>query len=129
MNTPIKSTLIALTLALAGLSAQAHNTSNTGHSTARFDTAARFDNQQAQQQHRIAYGLQTGQLTAQEAYRLEREQHAIRMAESRAWADGSISRDERHHLHRMQQRASRHIHHERHDCNDRHDRHDSDRRW
>ena len=123
MNTPIKSTLVALTMALAGLSAQAHTWNSatyTGHSSSRFDSLPRFDNQQAQQQHRIAYGLQTGQLTAHEALRLEREQHAIRAAESRAWADGSISRDERHHLHQLQRRASRHIHH---------DRHDSDQRW
>lgn len=75
----------------------------------------RVDNRQARQQQRIANGIDSGQLTAREAGRLERQQAGVARMESRFEADGSLSRREALRLENRQDRTSRHIAWQKHD--------------
>lgn len=75
----------------------------------------RVNNREARQEQRIDQGIQSGALTAPEARRLGREQAGIERAETRAEADGRISRREAVKLERRQDRASAHIAHAKHD--------------
>ena len=61
------------------------------------------------QQQRIEQGLKSGQLTTQEASRLEAEQARIQRDQSRALRDGSLSPAEKARLAREQNQASRDI--------------------
>jgi hypothetical protein len=76
----------------------------------------RVDQREANQQARIEQGVKSGQLTARETNRLEKQQTHIASAETKAKADGVVTAKERRHLQRMQNRASRDIHHEKHDA-------------
>ncbi|MDQ8756074.1 hypothetical protein RCO27_07505 [Sphingosinicella sp. LHD-64] len=81
---------------------------------------ARINQRQGNQQHRIWHGVGTGELTAREAYRLERQQAHIARYERRSRADGpGLTGRERYRLERMQDRASRNIYRQRHDRQDR----------
>jgi hypothetical protein len=68
------------------------------------------------QQSRIEQGLKSGQLTTQEAARLEREQARIERDQARALQDGKLSPAEKARLAREQNRASRDIYREKHDA-------------
>ena len=68
------------------------------------------------QQQRIEQGLKSGQLTTQEAARLEREQARIERDQARAMSDGKLSPAEKARLEREQNRASRDIYREKHDA-------------
>ncbi len=59
--------------------------------------------------------MQSGQLNQKEAVRLERRQERIEKMEDKAWADGTVTQQERKRLHHAQNQESRLIHHERHD--------------
>ena len=61
------------------------------------------------QQERIEQGLKSGQLTTQEASRLESEQSRIQRDQSRALRDGTLSPAEKGRLANEQDRASRDI--------------------
>ena len=77
---------------------------------------ARINQRQGHQQHRIYNGVQNGQLTGREVYRLERQQAHIARYERRSRADGpGLTGRERYRLERMQDRASRSIYRQRHD--------------
>ena len=67
------------------------------------------------QQQRIEQGLRDGSLTVQEAARLEQGQARINQMESRAAADGRVSRDERARINDAQNRQSAAIDRERND--------------
>jgi uncharacterized membrane protein YebE (DUF533 family) len=67
------------------------------------------------QEERIQRGVARGQLTREEAYRLERQQEHIRHEARRARADGWIDPYERARIERMQDRANRNISREKHD--------------
>ena len=67
------------------------------------------DNRQARQEMRIQKGVQSGQLTAKEASKLEQRQQKIEQAEDAARADGTVTAKERRKLHRMQDRAGKEI--------------------
>ena len=73
------------------------------------------DKRQEMQQRRIDKGVQSGQLNAQEAGRLERHQAHIANMESKAKADGTVTKNERARLHHAQDQESKRIHHEKHD--------------
>ena len=78
---------------------------------------ARINQRQAREQARIHHGVQGGQLTARETFRLEREQARIARYEARSRADGpGLTYRERSRLERMQDRASRDIYRQRHDA-------------
>ncbi|HST37726.1 MAG TPA: hypothetical protein VLK25_14000 [Allosphingosinicella sp.] len=77
---------------------------------------ARINQRQGHQQQRIVRGVGSGELTARETYRLERQQAHINRYEARSRADGpGLTWRERYRLERMQDRASRNIHRQKHD--------------
>jgi hypothetical protein len=78
---------------------------------------AHINKRQNHQQQRIAKGISSGRLTAQEAARLEQQQARIARVESRSRASGGgLSRSERARINRMQNRASHSIYRQKHDA-------------
>lgn len=100
-------TLLSLSLGLASAAAFAQ--------AASAPTTPRVDQRQANQEKRIEQGVASGQLTARETLRLEREQKRIAVAEQKAKADGTVTPAERKKIHVMQDQASRDIHRQKHD--------------
>jgi hypothetical protein len=76
---------------------------------------ARINQREAHQQQRIARGVATGQLTARETYRLERQEGRIAAYVARSRADG-LSARERVRIEHMQDRESARIYRQRHDA-------------
>jgi hypothetical protein len=68
------------------------------------------------QQKRIERGLETGQLNAKEAGKLEREQQVINRMEAGAMKDGRISASEQRRLDAAKDRASQDIRRQKHDA-------------
>ena len=114
MNTLFQKSLIALSLAAAGLAVQAQQPAPT--TAAATPTLPQIEQREARQQARIDQGAQSGTLTPREQRRLQREQRSIAKAETKAEADGKVTPQERHKLNRMQNHASRHIHRQKHDA-------------
>lgn len=73
-----------------------------------------LDGREDHQQERVYEGVQSGQLTPQEFYRLEGEQARIRGAEARMKADGRLDPAERARLNGMLDRSSRDIYRAEH---------------
>lgn len=73
------------------------------------------DKRQEMQQKRIDKGVESGQLNARETGRLERHQAHIANMESKAKADGTVTKNERARLHHAQDQESQRIHHQKHD--------------
>ncbi len=71
------------------------------------------------QQKRIFRGLRSGELTARETLRLERQQISIRRYERKAKSDGNLSWRERQRLDNRLDRANRSIYRQKHDGQDR----------
>jgi len=67
------------------------------------------------QQRRIADGIRDGELTQNEARKLEKEQWKIHEAEAKAKADGELTAKERAKIQKRQDKASHHIYREKHD--------------
>jgi hypothetical protein len=81
------------------------------------DTATpRVDQREAHQQARIDGGVASGQLTARETNRLDKQQARIAAVEANDKADGTVTKAERRELHRMQNRASKNIVVQKHDA-------------
>ncbi len=74
----------------------------------------RITHRQKIQQRRIWQGVRSGQLTAWEFVRLEREQRRIQAMKRRAWADGVLTPAERVRLEWRQDVASHHIYRAKH---------------
>jgi hypothetical protein len=68
------------------------------------------------QQNRIEQGLKSGQLTTQEAAKLEKEESRVERDQSRAMRDGKLSPAEKSRLAREQNQVSRDIYREKHDA-------------
>lgn len=100
MQVTLKS-LLAATAVFASMAASAQG-------FARVDTRD-IDARQARQEQRIERGLARGEFTRQEARTLKQEQRQIARAETRAKADGFVSRDEARHLTAMLDRADAQI--------------------
>ena len=81
-------------------------------------SAQTLNQQQRREQVRIHQGVRSGELTRQEARRLEAEQARIRANEQRARRDGLNAR-ERERLQRELERASRDIRRQKNDKQDR----------
>ena len=97
---------IFLLTALAGLAAAAASPAQAG-----------INQREAHQQERIARGVATGQLTARETYRLERQEGRIAAYVARSRADGGgLSARERVRIAHLQNRESRRIYRQRHDA-------------
>ena len=75
---------------------------------------------QENQQERIGQGVKSGELTAKEAARLERQQHRIQHEKREAKADGTVTKAERAELRARQNAASRNIARQKHDGQGRH---------
>ena len=66
------------------------------------------------QEKRIDQGVGSGQLTPNEAGRVEAQQAKIKQTEDRMKADGNLTAAERRKLTRMQNRANRNIYRKKH---------------
>lgn len=73
------------------------------------------DKRQEIQQKRIDQGVQSGALNPHETARLERHQVGIDKMETKAKADGTVTKNERAKLHHAQNNESQRIHHQKHD--------------
>ena len=73
------------------------------------------DKRQANQEARIQQGVQSGQLTAKEAAKLEKGQAKIQAKETKAKADGVVTAKERAKLAKAQKKQSKKIYKEKHD--------------
>jgi hypothetical protein len=80
----------------------------------------RVDQRQENQQERIGQGVESGELTAREAGKLEAQQVHIQNAENRAKADGDVTKRERARLHYKEEKASRNIARKKHNERDTH---------
>jgi len=96
---------VGVALAIASFAAAAGNTATP-----------RVDQREANQQARIDAGVASGQLTARETNRLDKQQAHIAKVEAKDKADGTVTKSERAQLHRMQNRASRDIYVQKHDA-------------
>lgn len=76
---------------------------------------AGVNGRQAHQQHRIAQGWRSGELTGREAARLERQQHRIARTEHRMRATNGMNAYERARLQYRQDLASANIYGHKHD--------------
>ena len=95
----MKRTIITIAMIAAGAgAANAYGTSTRD-----------IDGIQANQAARIQQGQRNGSLTRSEAADLKAEQRRIELLESRAKADGHVSRSEHDQIRAAQQRASQHI--------------------
>ncbi len=81
-------------------------------------SAAEVDRRQARQQHRIGEGIESGQLTAGEAARLEGKEARLRreIHKDRAANGGKLTGQEKRQVNRQENRLSRQIYHEKHDA-------------
>lgn len=73
-------------------------------------------NREVRQQKRIGQGVRSGELTARETAKLEREQAKIGADRQKALADGTMTKKEKAKLTREQNRASRHIYRQKHNA-------------
>ena len=99
----MKTTLFAALVAAASLPLAAET------------STPRVDQREAHQEARIQQGVQSGELTAQEAARLEKGQAKVQALEDKAKADGKVTAKERRKLARAQNKQSRKIYKEKHD--------------
>ena len=77
---------------------------------------ARINQRQDRQQHRIATGINNGNLTARETAGLAKQQASIRKFERQSRADGGgLSPAERARIEQRQDRASKNIYQQKHD--------------
>ena len=74
-----------------------------------------INQRERRQQARIHDGVKDGELTRNEARKLERQQAKIHAAEARAKADGEFTPKERAKIQKRQNKASRQIYKEKHD--------------
>ena len=74
-----------------------------------------IDQRQDYQQNRIEQGIQSGQITRSEAYRLEQGERAIDRAQARARADGVVTQQERNRIDHMTDRQGQQIYRQSHD--------------
>lgn len=76
----------------------------------------RIDQRQTNQEQRIDQGIVSGQLNEKEAARMNKQQDHIDNMESKAKADGTVTKNERAKIRHAQDRASHHIVREKHDA-------------
>jgi len=70
------------------------------------------------QKHRIEQGIKSGELTPQEAKRLEAEQVKLKNAEAEVKSDGEVTNKERKILKNRREKASQHIYNLKHNKKD-----------
>ena len=102
-----KTLAVSATLAIASIGAFAQ--------TAAAPATPKVDAREANQEKRIEQGVASGQLNAKETHRLDKDQAAITKAETKAKADGKVTKHERRKINKMQNAASQDIHAQKHD--------------
>lgn len=75
----------------------------------------RADQRQINQQQRIDQGVASGQLTPNEAARLEKGQQHVQKVEDKAMADGKVTAKERARIEKAQDKQSQRIARAKHD--------------
>src|SRR5262245_38351606 len=75
----------------------------------------RINHREAYQQHRIAQGINSHELSAKEVARLEKQQLEIRKLEAHAKSDGHVTYWERVRIHHELNQANRSIRRQKHD--------------
>ena len=75
----------------------------------------RVDQRQANQERRIDQGVQSGQLNATEAARLDKGQAKVEKMEEKAKADGTVTKKEKGVLHHAQEKQGKRIYRQKHD--------------
>jgi F0F1-type ATP synthase membrane subunit b/b' len=75
-----------------------------------------IDHRQENQQKRIAQGINSGSLTAQEASHLEKREAKIEADKQAAKADGKVTKHERQKLQHEEDNASKKIHAKKHNA-------------
>lgn len=75
-----------------------------------------IDKRQERQQKRVAAGVNSGALTAQETANLEKREAKIEADKQAAKADGNVSKEERAKLQREENRASKKIYQKKHNA-------------
>ena len=100
----LKSLALGATLAVASIGAFAQA------------ATPRVDGRQHRQETRIDAGVASGELTARETRRLEKQQVHVDKVEARAKADGTVSAGERRHLNKVQNRSSANVYKQKHDA-------------
>ena len=115
MNT-FRMTFAAGALTLAAATSFAQTPAATPTAAAASTAMPRVDARAANQEKRIEQGVASGQLTAKETHRLDRQQARIAKAETAAKSDGTVTPAERKKLHAMQGVASKDIARQKHDA-------------
>lgn len=87
-----------------------------GTAAAQSNQTPNLDRREAQQQQRIAQGIQSGQLTPAEASRLEQREAKLNADEARAKSDGVVTKKERAHLQTEANRDSNAITRKKHNA-------------
>lgn len=78
-----------------------------------------INHREARQQKRIRQGVRSGELTAKETYKLEKQQYKLRRTEARYRRSGNgLTTRERARLQRQENRTSRSIYRQKHDKQD-----------
>jgi Skp family chaperone for outer membrane proteins len=122
MKTPIKLAFVTGMAALSLLALPAGANNRAGGPAAHPQPANRdpgVNTRQHNQQHRLADGVRSGELTREETQTLRKEQREIRQKERAYKSDGKMTRAERHDLHREQNQAGQNIREEKHDTEQR----------
>ena len=108
----MKSMMSLLLVSLTLLAGQAHAERDARHQRTR-DPGV--NHRQHDQDQRIRQGVQSGQLTRDEAKDLRSEQRAIRQEERAYKSDGRLTKEERRDLHQDMNDLSKDIYQEKHD--------------
>ncbi len=78
-----------------------------------------INHREQRQQKRIRHGIKSGELTAKETYKLERQQAKLRLTEAKYRRSGNgLTWKERYKLQRQLNRSSRTIYKQKHDRQD-----------
>jgi len=78
-----------------------------------------INKRQRSQQHKIKRGVRSGELTARETFRLEKQQHSIQKEKRAARSDGNVTKRERLEIRHDQNQARRRIFRAKHNNRDR----------
>jgi Trk K+ transport system NAD-binding subunit len=103
-NTAMKLTVLAAAILAGSTAFAAAQTATPG-----------IDKRQANQQQRIDKGVESGQLNAKEAARLQKGQATVQKMEDKAKSDGKVTKAERAKIHATQDRQSARIAKQKHD--------------
>lgn len=83
------------------------------------NSMAQTNKRQAKQKARIAQGVASGEITAQEAAHIKQKQNEVQVLENAARADGKVTKKEQAVIRHEQNEASRQIERKKHNRRDR----------